>query len=275
MYDQDRSVKLEGLRTVSIHRPKKTGIQRSEDYVVREEPLEIRLSKHQSLSVQLAITMRTPGDDEDLIVGFLYSEGIIQSSEEITSISIQGNIADVKLSDSSTFELSQVQRRLLVSSSCGICGKKDLNSLEYTSQRLPWSSKIVVDIDALTQMSQIMKDHQELFSYTGGTHAAGLFSTKGQLINLKEDIGRHNALDKLIGSLLQQKIEEDIICVSGRTSFELVQKVAMYGASILLSVGPASHLAIQSAEEEGITLIGFLSDTTFNIYCGSQRIKMN
>jgi len=272
MNEEDIELKLAGVKSMNILKSNNGQIRPSSDHIVLEEPLEIRLTKGQASSIQLAVTMRTPGDDEELIAGFLYTEGIIKSIDEIAAIVISDHIAQVRLTPHCGFELSDIKRRLLVSSSCGVCGKKDLNSLQYTSDKLPWSSTISVSIDALSQMSQLMKDRQELFALTGGTHAAALFSKEGELIDIKEDIGRHNALDKLIGASIRRNIQPHIICVSGRTSYELVQKTAMYGAPILLSIGPASSLAIETAEAEGITLVGFLSDKGCNIYSSDHRV---
>jgi len=272
MKEEDIELKLEGVKSVHILKSKKGQLRACDDQIVLEEPLEIRLSKGLATSLQLAVMMRTPGDDKNLVSGFLFTEGIIQSIEEIEAIHISNHIAEVRLALNCGFELSGIKRRLLVSSSCGVCGKRDLQSLQYTSDKLPWSSKVTVTINALSQMSQFMKDKQELFSLTGGSHAAALFSKEGGLQHISEDIGRHNALDKLIGASIRNNIESHIICVSGRSSYELVQKTAMYGAPILLSIGPASSLAIETAEAEGITLVGFLSDEGCNIYSAHQRI---
>ena len=275
MRNQDIDTKLAGISSIQVIRSEAGEIRTSEDHIIQEVPLEIRLSREHMTSVQLAITMRTPGSDEDLITGFLYTEGIIQSIEEISWIKIKDNIAEVQLSNTCDYDLTRIKRRLLMSSSCGVCGKTDIKSLQYTSKMLPWSSKVSVSIAMLSQMSQSMKEHQALFAMTGGSHAAALFSKDGELINIKEDIGRHNALDKLIGSSLGLHLSGDIICVSGRTSYEMVQKTAMYGAPILLSVGPASTLAIETAEIDGITLIGFMTDNRCNVYSAGHRVMVD
>ena len=239
-----------------------------------ERPLEIRLSQRGLLTVQLAITMRTPGEDKDLATGFLFSEGIIRANEDIIELSmIDLDIIDIMLSSSIDFKISEVKRRLYVSSSCGSCGQQSLGDLAYDSQRLPWASKHTISPQIILGLPDLMRTKQENFNETGGLHAAALFDPSGKLISIREDVGRHNALDKLIGANISLDTKRAIILVSGRLSFELVQKTAMFGASILVSIGPPSSLAIETADKEGITLVGFLKNDSFNIYTHSQRVK--
>jgi len=263
---------MAGVRQLSTTKISGNDKYHAPDQVVVEAPLELRLKRVNTSAVQLAITMRTPGDDEDLVKGFLFTEGIIHSADDIHTLELDDNIATVTLTDSNTYDVTSLKRRLLVSSSCGVCGKENLKSLEYSSSRLPWSSKITALYQTLSQMPATMIEAQSLFAVTGGIHAAALFDTLGNLKMIREDIGRHNALDKLIGACLDDVEEPQVVVVSGRTSYEIVQKTAMLGAPILASIGPASSLAIEMAEEEGITLIGFLSATRINLYTGSARI---
>lgn len=239
-----------------------------------EKPLELRLSQSGLSSVQLAITMRTPGDDEDLAKGFLFSEGIIRATEDIIEFSIiEDDIIDITLSRSIDFKISELKRRLYVSSSCGSCGQQSIGDLSYDSQRLPWASKQTISPQIIFGLPDLMRTEQQNFNETGGLHAAALFDASGKLISIREDIGRHNALDKVIGANIDRPSGCTVILVSGRLSFELVQKAAMFGASILVSIGPPSSLAIDTADKEGITLVGFLKNDSFNIYTHPQRIK--
>ncbi len=262
------------IQKVDISVYNKGDVKPVSEAIAVERPLEIRLSQSGLSSIQLAITMRTPGDDEDLAKGFLFSEGIIDSLEDIISYSVVNvDIMNVTLRNSINYQISDVKRRLYVSSSCGVCGQKSLRDLDFDTKRLPWSSKTIITSEIILSLPDIMRLNQRNFNETGGLHAAALFDVSGQLMSLREDVGRHNALDKVIGANIQLDMPQSVILVSGRLSYELVQKAAMFGASILVSIGPPSSLAIETADGEGITLVGFLKQESFNIYTHPHRIK--
>lgn len=246
-----------------------------EEKVVIERPLEILISKGLSPNVitkQLAVTMRTPGNDHELCHGFLYTEGIIQSLSDIESIHfINEDKVEVRLSHLASFNIGDLKRRLLISSSCGICGKASLDDIADRSM-LPWSNKTIYKKEAILNLPCQLSVHQDVFNQTGGLHAAALFDVNGSFVRLYEDIGRHNALDKLIGSMLTNLNSDGLILLSGRSSFEMIQKTSCVGVGLLVSIGPPSSMAIELAEQEGITLIGFLKEDTFNIYSCPERI---
>jgi len=210
---------------VSIVRYKGSDIASQDDTIAVEAPLELRINKAGHPYRQLAITMRTPGEDKDLVTGFLHAEGIIQSTDDIENIQIDQDKAMITLSDTSVYDVTTIDRRLLVSTSCGVCGKLNAEGLEYSPARLAWSSKVQVDSSTLSQISATMIKNQEQFNHTGGVHAAAQFSADGELIAVREDIGRHNALDKLIGDILLREDTPVIILLSGRTSFEMVERI--------------------------------------------------
>ncbi len=241
-----------------------------------EEPLEIRLSQENEASqksVQFTITMRTPGDDNDLIMGLLYCESIIEGPEDIRKILfIDRNVREVVLAKTCHFHIKDIKNRLLSTSSCGICGKSNLEAMAFESKRLAWASRKKIKSELLLKMPALMKSVQNQFVITGGVHAAALFTIGGELKLLKEDVGRHNAMDKLVGSALHIDVKDKLVLVSGRTSYELVQKTAMVGIAILASIGPASSMAVEIAISEGITLVGFLKSNRFNIYSHPERI---
>ena len=217
--------------------------------------------------------MRTPGHDEDLIIGFLHSEGIIHLRSHIDQIKrIEKNVCEAILARDYHYDFSHLQNRMIMSSSCGICGKSNLEAVSFTSKKIPWRSRIVVPGEVISSLSRKMTDAQALFKETGGVHAAALFLKDGELLDIAEDVGRHNALDKLIGSNLRIDWKDKIVMVSGRISFEICQKAAMVGAPVLAAIGPASSMAVEVAEEEGITLVGFVKENGFNIYSCPERI---
>ena len=263
---------MDGVRHIDIYETDLDVIRKKHEAIVVEAPLEIRIGRKGGKHVRLGVTMRTPGDDILLAKGFIYTEGVIQTIDEIHDIKVHEDHLLVTLSDQCEFDLDTISERLLISSSCGICGKKGIKELEYQTSRLPWFNKTKISLGTLSQMPAKMRFAQTLFEATGGIHAAALFDQGGHLISIKEDVGRHNALDKLIGDVVDRIKHPTVVFVSGRTSYELVQKTAMLGAPILASVGPASSLAIETAEAEGMTLIGFASDVKCNVYTGWERI---
>lgn len=252
---------------------------KNKDTVVVEEPLEIRINGE-----SLSMTMRTPGDDFALTAGFLLTEGIIQSADEINSMaycqdpqdaSLQ-NIVNVYLPENwqGDSDPAQWDRRFTATSSCGLCGKTSLEGVRRKVEPLAVST-FQVRAETITSLSDRMREAQKVFAKTGGLHAAALFDAEGRLIALREDIGRHNAVDKLIGAeALEDRmpLEERIMMVSGRTSFEIMQKVAVARVPILCAVSAPSSLAVELAHELNITLIGFLRGDTMNVYSAEERI---
>lgn len=251
-----------------------------EDLVVVEEPLEIQIryfDKEKWLKKSLAVTMRTPGNDKDLAIGFLFSEGIVGRFSDITSVEeVEDNVLIINLLDAVVVEMDTLERNFYATSSCGICGKASIDKLAKTSCFFPQSGVPKISAITLTKLPYLLRNIQSLFDQTGGIHAAAIFSPTGQLIKLAEDVGRHNAVDKLIGNCLQDgeiPLRKEVLLLSGRISFELVQKAMMVGIPIIAAVGAPSSLAIELAEEAGITLIGFLKADRFNIYCGAERLE--
>lgn len=240
------------------------------DVLSVEEPLEIRVNGQ-----AVAVTMRTPGDDRDLALGFLFTEGIICSSEQIREVTVKGNIAEVILSSSVQVDPATFERHSYIASSCGVCGKKTIDAVRVKRQYKSGKANCLVSPEVIHRLPGQMRQAQKSFACTGGIHATGLFDLAGNLLSLREDVGRHNAMDKVLGrQFLEDKLPltEHILLVSGRASFELVQKAAHAGLAILAAVGAPSSLAVQLAEETGMTLLGFVRDERFNIYCGAQRI---
>ena len=251
------------------------------DAVAVEEPLEIRLSVA-GFTLRVATTMRTPGNDEELALGFLWSEGVIREIESIKSVKrstdprleVSENVIIVNLSSGTQVDWRRLNRRIDVQSSCGICGSQSLQSLKNLDlsqpRGLPWPK----DISLGTFLEQLSSS-QNMFRRTGGVHASGLFDYDGNLICLREDVGRHNALDKVVGWGLDKKFlpaEDTILLLSGRISFELVQKALLAGIPNLVGIGAPSSLAIELAEEFDLTLLGFLRENSVNVYSGQWRI---
>jgi len=257
-------------------------IRSRQDQLTTEEPLEIRLVSSQKT---IAVTMRTPGADFELAAGFLYSEGVISCREDIQRMSycvdksVEGeqryNIVNVTLREGLNPDLQPLERHFYISSACGVCGKASLEALRFRGCPAIVSEPIVTAEMIYTLPDKLRAD-QGVFHATGGLHAAALFDSQGQLLNLHEDVGRHNALDKLIGSALlseQLPLSNYIVMVSGRSSFEILQKCTTAGVPIVCSVSAPSSLAVSVAKEFGITLIGFLRGERFNVYTGLERIS--
>ena len=228
----------------------------------------------------ISITMRTPGQDEDLAIGFLFTEGIIQKQQEVNELTrspLDENHLIIKLKEKTKINIGLLQRHFYTSSSCGICGKASLDAVRAQLPPKHHLKGLTVRPQTLYSLPKQLIDHQSLFSETGGIHAAALFSKDGKLLLLREDVGRHNAVDKLIGATLLKKfghLDEHILLVSGRASFELVQKALMANIQILAAIGAPSSLAIALAQENKMTLIGFLKDHSFNIYTGQHLIEL-
>ncbi len=260
-----------------------------QDALAVEEPLEILLGYEadgQRLTQSISITMRTPGHDFDLAAGFLFTEGIVQSAEQIRHIQHcgevssgmsggQGNVVKVELAADVAIDFARLQRHFYTSSSCGVCGKTSIEALQVTGcQTLP-KSELQFAATTIHTLPKKLRAAQSVFDSTGGLHAAALFHAAGDLLALREDVGRHNAVDKLIGAQFRAghtPLSDSLLLVSGRASFELVQKALVGGIPILAAVGAPSSLAVELARNFGMTLIGFVRDERFNIYCGAERI---
>lgn len=271
-------------RTTNVTSFEDGGARQRRDQVVTEEPLEIRVvAAGESRTV--AITMRTPGADFELAAGFLHAEGVVTAPEQIAGISYCRdndlpaeqlyNIVIVELGPGAHPDLDSLERHFHVSSACGVCGKA---SLEAISLR---GVKAVADGPAISpaviaSFPDKLRDAQKLFASTGGIHAAGLFITDGSLVEIREDVGRHNAVDKVLGRALLDgllPLDDHILMVSGRSSFEIAQKALAAGVPVVCSVSAPSTLAIDVAKEFGMTLVGFVRDRRFNVYAGAQRIE--
>ena len=271
-----------------VHRVRENQIQVIEsDGLAVEEPLEIRLGftennkkNHKSIS----ITMRTPGDDFDLAAGFLFTEGILKSADQITKIQYCGvsrkdsdlrNTVRVDLRSDVTIDFIRLERHFYTSSSCGVCGKTSMEALQTGARKLKKFDKLLFSPETIHRLPEILREAQNVFDRTGGLHAAALFDADGEMESLREDVGRHNAVDKIIGSQFlagKTPVADKLLMVSGRASFELVQKALMAGIPILAAVGAPSSLAVELAREYGMTLLGFVRDNRFNVYTGAERI---
>jgi FdhD protein len=245
--------------------------RRQEDLLAVEDPLEIRVG-----SRSLSVTMRTPGHDFDLAAGFLFAEDIISSASEIRGMtSSRPNIVEVELSTTTVIKAPPSQRGFMMTSACGLCGKVSLESLAANRCPVLPPGGLKIDAGVIHRLPHELRQRQDLFESTGGLHAAALFNPQGELDSLREDVGRHNAVDKLVGHALlrfRTPLRDSVMLVSGRASFELVQKASMAGVPLLAAVGAPSSLAVATAERCGMTLIGFLRNGGFNVYNGTGRI---
>ncbi len=248
------------------------------DTAAIEEPLEISIIYGaEKIKKTISITMRTPGNDEELAAGFLFTEGIINNDNSIESFSKGLNTITVTLNESVEINLKSSDRNFYMTSSCGVCGKTSIDSVKTNSQYKINLSKNIVSKKNILALPETLRKNQNIFDTTGGLHASGLFDLHGNFIALREDVGRHNALDKLAGYALQNKLiplSEYILLLSGRASFELIQKALMIGIPIVCAIGAPSSLAIDLAKENNITLIGFLRENRFNIYTYTERISL-
>jgi FdhD protein len=271
------------LAPVLVYRISRSGSEAQSDSLAVEEPLEIRLACRalkRRVHVPVSITMRTPGHDPELAVGFLFTEGILRSMDQLVRAQTcsTGNVVCVELQPDVDIDLSRLERHFYASSSCGVCGKASLEAL-----RLPGAARIrdpgkpVVDADIIYRLPESLRSAQTVFARTGGLHAAALFDVRGDLVCISEDVGRHNALDKLIGSqFLADRVPllEGLVLLSGRASFELIQKAAAAGIPIVAAVGAPSSLAVALAQEHCLTLVGFVNRDRFNIYSRPERIRL-
>ena len=269
---------------------KKDKFECVDDFISIEEPLEISLKykiQDSWVTNSLSITMRTPGHDEDLVRGFLFNEQIIQNLKDIESIEsfgdkvgqykIQNKIL-VTLNNSRNINISKIKKDFLTNSSCGVCGKSSLDALEVIKKDKTPKLNPKLSKDVLINSPSVLRKNQSEFAKTGGIHASGLFSSNGDLVSLREDVGRHNALDKLIGdSLINNylKPNDQFITCSGRLNFELVQKVLMTNIGLMIGVGAPTSLAIDLANRFDMTLVGFVKEDSFNIYTNKQKVIVN
>jgi len=271
------------VKSVEIDRFESGESKEHSDLLAVEAPLEIRLAygpENDRAQKSLAVTMRTPGDDEFLALGFLFTEGLIAKADDLLSIKhcedwgkelSKGNVIRAELRPEISFNLAGLERNFYMTSSCGICGKASIEAVQQKCQVLPQKTHAITSA-VIQQLPQTLREQQLVFEHTGGIHAAALFTFEGELIEVAEDVGRHNAVDKLIGRLLSRhnfNPQQHILLVSGRASFELVQKAAMYQIPLMAAVGAPSSLAVELAKDTGLALIGFLRENRFNLYTGA------
>lgn len=263
-----RSILAVPVRKVEESSPGLPG--EKQDLLAVEEPLQIKLGER-----DVAVTMRTPGHDEELAAGFLFTEGILQSAADIARIERGENVVTVTPAPDARLDPSAGERHFYMTSSCGVCGKASMDAIAAAGCTAPPKDAPRVDAEVIRRLPEVLRPTQGVFERTGGLHAAGLFDPSGELVCVREDVGRHNAVDKLIGrALLDRRIplHEYVLLVSGRASFELVQKALMGGIPILCAVGAPSSLAVETALRFGMTLAGFVRDGRFNVYSGDSRI---
>ncbi len=274
-----------GVAHLQVKKYQENRFDEQPDLVAVEEPLEIRIGygpEYARKEMQLAVTMRTPGNDLELTMGFLFTEGIIQFSKDVLNIrhcvqvkeDEKGNVVRAELSPALEIDEKQWSRHFYVSSSCGICGKSSIESVKTTACPI-LNPKMRVGAEIIHQLPARLREIQMVFEHTGGLHAAALFDFEGSLLMMREDVGRHNAMDKLIGAALAAgniPLQNHLVLLSGRASFELVQKAIMADIPVLAAVGAPSSLAVRLAQEFNMTLLGFVRDHRFNIYTGAERI---
>lgn len=278
---QTCAMKFDAIATFPIQKVQPDGLYASDDALAIEEPLEIQLIYGAERTLRkLSVTMRTPGNDEELAAGFLFTEGVLRHRSAIGQILpvLPGmNTATVVLAAGVAPVLQQAERNFYTTSSCGVCGKASIDAIRTVSTFDHIPDHLRVDPAVLYGLQARLLVQQALFASTGGLHASALFNTAGELLMVREDVGRHNALDKLIGAQLLQDtlpLNDHILLLSGRAGFELIQKAAMAGIRMVAAVGAPSSLAVSLAKEYGMTLIGFLRQERFNLYCGAERIDM-
>jgi FdhD protein len=258
-----------------------------DDQISIEEPLEIILKykdKKTWVEKTISITMRTPGHDEDLVRGFLFNERVVEQINHIDNIELVGdpvgqyklkNKAVASINNSENIDIDKIKRNFLTNSSCGVCGKTSLDSLEIIKKDKILKSIPKINHEIIMKSPLMLKQNQSEFEKTGGIHASGLFDKKGNVIALREDVGRHNALDKLIGSVLKENLLDNssqFLTCSGRLNFDLVQKALMANIGVLVGVGAPTSLAVDLAKKFNMTLVGFVKDKSFNIYSNDERI---
>lgn len=277
------------VNSVNITRITNNQPEQTLDLLAVEEPMEIRLGfgpidARQQKSV--SVTMRTPGNDFELALGFLFTEGIIQNPTDVYKIQYCNelntqenleNIVRVELNPNLDIDLSKLQRNFYTTSSCGVCGKESIEAIKTNCMVQQLDLNFKINPQTITQLPDKLRAQQSVFEHTGGIHACALFDALGNLLLLREDVGRHNALDKLIGAAINSpaiQTNKTVLLLSGRASFELLQKAAMASIPVVCAVGAPSSLAVQTAQSFNITLVGFLRNQRFNIYSTPQRITL-
>lgn len=268
------------VRSCTVHTVRGADRQGRDDCVAVEEPLEIRVVRYgeQGPGRAVSITMRTPGHDEQLTAGFLFGEGLIRCREDVDVIKpcgISGNVMRVELPPDSDLDFSRLERNFYTSSSCGVCGKASIEAVAATVPAHAVASDFTVDSALLPMLADRARGAQPVFDQTGGLHAASLFDGSGTLLGSYEDVGRHNAMDKLVGALFlgdRLPATRSILLLSGRASFELLQKAMAAGIPVVVAMGAPSSLAIELAERAGIMLAGFLRPRSYNVYTHPERL---
>ena len=274
-------------REVSIDALRDAGNVHRADAIAVEEPLEIRLLKDGAAPAHdnggtgraISVTMRTPGNDAELALGFLYGEGLLREPRDVVDVrpcGPSGNVVRVTVRADLPLDLDRLNRNFYTTSSCGVCGKASIDAVTASAGIRKIASDLVVRESVLRVTPDTLRASQTGFAETGGMHAVGLFTAEGELLSLREDVGRHNAMDKLVGSALrdgQLPWEQRIVLLSGRASFELLQKAMMAGAPLVAAIGAPSTLAVELAESAGITLVAFLRDGGCNVYCHPARVR--
>ena len=256
------------------------------DTLAAEEPLEIRVGPAGGRRPALAVTMRTPGDDLDLAIGFLVTEGIIAAADDVVTAQLCAgadtpntyNVVDVALAPGVEPPATDPARHFYTTSSCGVCGKASIDAVRVRSRHDVATDPVTVDAEVLGTLPDTLRAAQKTFDVTGGLHAAGLFDPSGALVCVREDVGRHNAVDKGVGWAARAgrlPLTGHVLMVSGRASFELVQKATLAGIPVLAAVSAPSTLAVDLAAEAGLTLVGFLRGRTFNVYAGTERVTLH
>jgi len=259
------------ILTVPVQRFEGDSSASFQDLLAVEEPLEIRLGDK-----TISITMRTPGHDAELAAGFLFTEGILDGPLQILDIQHAKNSIAVQINPDVEVDFERLQRNFYTTSSCGVCGKASIEALRIQGCPVLPRSSTAIEAALIHRLPEAQRNEQAVFQRTGGLHAAALFDLKGNLILLREDVGRHNAVDKLIGAEMlagRTPLSDTLLLVSGRASFELTQKALMAGIPILAAVGAPSSLAVETAQRFNMTLLGFVRDGRFNIYSGTERIQ--
>jgi FdhD protein len=282
----------EETRTSTVRRrvvqAREDSAQTRTDVLAVEEPLEIRLYPADGGPfTRISVTMRTPGNDFELAAGFLRTEGVVRTPEDIRAISYctdpsfdgaqQYNIVNVALRPGAAYDPERLRRNFYTTSSCGVCGKASIEAIHVRGIETVADSGPTVDDETLARLGDALRDAQTLFAKTGGLHAAGLFDRRGRLLALREDVGRHNAVDKLVGYAFlggRLPLRDHIVMVSGRASFEIVQKAAAAGVPVVAAVSAPSSLACDTAEAFGMTLLGFVRGPRFTVYTGAHRVRL-
>jgi FdhD protein len=280
-------MKNPGHREVQVDALRDAGDVRRSDAIAVEEPLEIRVMRdglpeadeNGGTGRSISVTMRTPGNDAELALGFLHGEGVIRSPHDVVDVGpcgSTGNVIRVTVRADLPLDLARLQRNFYTTSSCGVCGKASIEAVTQLATTQNVSSDLVIRESVLRVMPDTLRVSQHEFAETGGVHAVGLFTAQGELVASREDVGRHNAMDKLVGASLRAgdlPWKDRVLLLSGRASFELLQKAMMAGAPVVAAIGAPSSLAVELAETAGITLVAFLRPGGCNVYCHPSRVR--